>query len=41
MDKVLEQILTKLEKLDKIEMDIATVKNDVKRMDRKIDGITE
>lgn len=41
MDKILEQILTKLEKLDKIEMDVAVVKSDIKKLDKKIDGITD
>ena len=34
MDKVLEQILTKLEKLDKIEQDVQKVKQDVARLDK-------
>lgn len=52
MEETLKQILAKLEKLDKIELDVAVVKNDVKQMDRsmkeefgkvnrKLDSITE
>ena len=41
MEEVLKQILTKLEKLDKMELDIEAIKNDVKKVDKKVDGITE
>ena len=38
MEGVLNKIL---EKLDKIEIDVTTVKNSVKQLDKKVDGITE
>ncbi|KKW29287.1 MAG: hypothetical protein UY72_C0051G0001 [Candidatus Uhrbacteria bacterium GW2011_GWD2_52_7] len=41
MEEILKQILTKLEKLDKIELDITAIKNDVKHIDTKLDSITE
>ncbi len=38
----MEEVLNKiLEKLDKIEIDVTTVKNSVKQLDKKVDGITE
>lgn len=41
MDEVLNQILKKLEKLDKIELDVSAMKNDIKVIDKKIDSITD
>lgn len=48
MKEILKQILTKLEKLDKMELDISAIKsdvkkidNDVKKIDKKVDSITE
>lgn len=41
MEEILKQILTRLEKLDKIEFDITAIKNDVKQIDKKVDSITE
>ena len=41
MEEMLKQILTKLEKLDKIELSVKALKKDVKQIDTKLDGITE
>ena len=41
MEEMLKQILTKLERLDKIELSINAIKKDVKQIDAKLDGITE
>ena len=41
MEEILKQILGKLDKLDKMESDIASIKTDIRQMDKKIDGITE
>jgi peptidoglycan hydrolase CwlO-like protein len=41
MEEALMQILTRLEKLDKMELDISAIKNDVKKIDKKVDSITE
>ena len=41
MEEILKQILTKLDKLDKMELDITSIKNDVKQIDKKLDSITE
>ncbi len=41
MEEILKQILTKLEKLDKIELSVNAIKKDVKQIDAKLDGITE
>ena len=48
MEKVLNKILTKLEKLDKMELDIKAVKSDikdiksdVKQVDKKVNAISE
>jgi hypothetical protein len=38
---MLKQILTKLEKLDKIELDVVAVKNDIRQIGRKVDNISE
>ncbi len=39
MEEILKQILTKLEKLDKMELDITAIKYDVKQIDKKVDSI--
>lgn len=37
----MEEVLNKiLEKLDKIELDVSTVKSSLKQLDKKVDGIT-
>ncbi len=41
MEEILKQILTKLEKLDKMELDITAIKCDVKQIDKNVDNIIE
>ncbi|HEX2947748.1 MAG TPA: hypothetical protein VHT96_17565 [Clostridia bacterium] len=38
MEEVLDKILSKL---DKIELDVSSIKNSVKQLDKKVDGVTE
>jgi ribonuclease PH len=40
VEEVWNKILNKLDKLDKIELDISVIKNDVKLLNKKVDGIT-